>query len=438
MALGGGTFIAQNKVLPGAYINFISAVRASANLSDRGIVAMPIELDWGADGEVFTVTAEDFQKESLKYFGYDYTHEKLKGLRDLFKNITMGHFYKLMNSGVAASNTFCTAKYKGARGNDLKTVVEINVDDPTKMDVSTFLGTILVDKQTALPNTDNLADNDYVTWKNNVVITATVGLSLTLGSNGSSVTGTEYQVALDAFESYGFNTLGCLSTNPTIIDLIVQYTKRLRDQVGVKFQAVVYRTNTADHEGVISVENTVSDADALASSLVYWTTGVQAGCSVNKSVTNRKYNGEFTVNTNYKQSELEAGIKAGKFIFHRVGSDVRVLEDINTFTSFTKEKNVDFSSNQTIRVLDQIGIDVAVMFNTKYLGEVPNDEDGRISFWNDIVKHHQEMQKIRAIESFKPEDVTVAKGDTKKSVVANDVVTPTNAMAQLYMSVIVQ
>lgn len=30
MALGGGTFLVQNKVLPGAYINFISVAQASA------------------------------------------------------------------------------------------------------------------------------------------------------------------------------------------------------------------------------------------------------------------------------------------------------------------------------------------------------------------------------------------------------------------------
>ncbi len=73
MALGGGTFIAQNKILPGSYINFVSASRASATLSDRGIVAMPLVLDWGVDGEVFRVDVEDFQKESLKIFGYPYT-----------------------------------------------------------------------------------------------------------------------------------------------------------------------------------------------------------------------------------------------------------------------------------------------------------------------------------------------------------------------------
>ena len=37
MALGGGTFLTQNKVIPGSYINFISAARASATLSDRAV-----------------------------------------------------------------------------------------------------------------------------------------------------------------------------------------------------------------------------------------------------------------------------------------------------------------------------------------------------------------------------------------------------------------
>ena len=63
MALGGGTFISQNKALPGSYINFVSAARAQAALSERGVATMPLILDWGQDGEVFAVTAEEFQKK---------------------------------------------------------------------------------------------------------------------------------------------------------------------------------------------------------------------------------------------------------------------------------------------------------------------------------------------------------------------------------------
>ena len=37
MALGGGSFTVQNKELPGAYINFVSAASASPELSARGL-----------------------------------------------------------------------------------------------------------------------------------------------------------------------------------------------------------------------------------------------------------------------------------------------------------------------------------------------------------------------------------------------------------------
>ena len=53
------------------------------------------------------------------------------------------------------------------------------------------------------------------------------------------------------------------------------------------------------------------------------------------------------------------------------------------------------------------------------------------------MKHHQQLQSIRAIEKFSGDDVTVEQGDTKKAVVVTDQITPVNAMAQLYMTVYV-
>ena len=71
MALGGGNFISQNKVLPGTYINFVSAAHASAALSDRGYAAMPLVTGWGIEDEVFTVTSGDFQKNLRAYPGVE-------------------------------------------------------------------------------------------------------------------------------------------------------------------------------------------------------------------------------------------------------------------------------------------------------------------------------------------------------------------------------
>ncbi|HBH1309026.1 TPA: phage tail sheath family protein [Clostridioides difficile] len=433
MALGGGTFATQNKILPGSYINFISAKRATSSLSDRGIVAIPLELDWGIDEDVFQVTSDDFEKYSTKYFGYDYTHEKLKGLRDLFKNIRLGYFYKL-NKGVKASCTIAIAKYSGIRGNDLKIIVTTNIDDNTKFDVVTLLDNKKVDTQIAKVITD-LQDNDYVIWKKDATLEASAGLVFTGGTNGEAVTGAEYQAFLDKIESYSFNALGCLATTTEIKSLFVEFTKRMRDKVGAKFQTVLYKKSDADYEGIVSIENKIKDKDLVESSLIYWVTGAIAGCDINKSNTNKKYDGEFDIDVNYTQIQLEEALKSGKFIFHKFGDEVHVLEDINTFVSFTDDKNDDFSSNQSIRVLDQIANDIATLFNEKYLGKVPNDKAGRISFWNDVVKHHKELENIRAIEDFKTDDVSVELGNDKKTVIVSDAVKVINAMSKLYMTV---
>lgn len=431
MALGGGTFFTQNKVLPGAYINFISASKASATLSDRGYAAMALELDWGVENTIFEVTNGDLQKNSMKLFGYDYTAPQLKGLRDLFLNLKTLYLYRLTSGGVKATNTYATAKYCGIRGNDLKVVISNNVEEEEKFDVSLYIDdTTLLDKQT-VSQMSELVDNDYVTWKSGASLSETAGEPLSTGTNGT-VNGLAHQTFLDKAESYYFNILGCVSTEDEIKSLYVAYTKRLRDEVGAKFQLVVHNKE-ADYEGVINVVNDVEESPV--SSLVYWVTGAEASCAVNASLLNKKYDGEFIVKADYTQSQLEGFINAGKFAFHNVGNDVRVLSDINTLLTVSDTKGDVFKENQTIRVCDQIANDIANIFNTRYLGVVPNDANGRISLWNDIVKHHQQLQDIRAIENFTSEDITVAQGDSKKAVVVYDKVTVVNAMAQLYMTV---
>ena len=435
MALGGGTFLTQNKVLPGAYINFISVATASANMSDRGYAAMGLELDWGQEGKIFEVTNGDFQKNSMKIFGHSYADDAMKGLRDLFKNVTTLFAYRLNGGGAKAANTFATALYSGTRGNDIKIAVQANVDDNSKFDVQTWLDGVLMDTQTVAKAAELVA-NDYVAFKSDASLTVTAATALTGGTNGTS-NAAAHQAFLDKVESYpAINAIGYVGTDTAVKSLYAAFAKRMRDEVGVKFQAVIYQ-QAADYEGVINVKNKVLDEGADEASMVYWTLGVAAGTAVNASATNKIYDGEFTVDVDYTQAQLESAIKAGEFTFHQVGSDVRVLSDINSLVTTTANKGDIFKDNQTIRVCDQIATDIANLFVTKYLGVVPNDASGRTSLWADIVKHHEDLQNIRAIENFKDEDVTVAQGDTKKSVVVTDNITVVNTMEKLYMTVYV-
>ena len=49
----------------------------------------------------------------------------------------------------------------------------------------------------------------------------------------------------------------------------------------------------------------------------------------------------------------------------------------------------------------------------------------------------KDVEDIQAIENFSADDIVVAQGDTKKSVVLTDKITVINAMSQLYMSCVI-
>lgn len=434
MALGGGSFVTQNKVLPGAYVNFVSLSAANATLSDRGIATMPLELDWGVEGEIFTVTNVDFQKKSMAIFGYPYDHEKMRGLRDLFKNVQTLHAYRLNGGGSKATSGYGNAKFSGVRGNDIKIAVQKNVDDEMVIDVITYMGTTAVDKQSVY-EAKELVDNDYVEFNKDSALEITAGTPLMGGTNGTT-SNEAYQNYLDKIEGYSFNAMGVDTTDSTTADLFVNFTKRLRDEMGVKFQTVLYN-KAADYEGVINLKSKATTSDWKESALVYWVTGACAGCKVNASNLNKVYDGEFTMDVSHTQAQLIDAIENGQFMFHKVGTEIRVLDDVNSLVSTSDVKGDIFKDNQTIRVIDQIANDTAVLFTEKYLGAVLNDTAGRISFWNDLVKMRQDMQSIRAIENFNEDDVVVEPGDTKKSVKVTDSIEVINTMAKLYMTTVV-
>ena len=440
MALGGGTWLVQNKVLPGSYINFSSVAKASATLSDRGYAAAPFVLSWGPENEVFAVTSWEFQKNSKAIFGYSYDHPKMLALREIFLHATTVYCYRLGLGAKKAACALATAKYPGVRGNDLSIVIAVNVDDPDAFDVGTYLDGIQVDLQT-VTKAEDLTGNDYVDFKKDLTLEATAGAPLTGGEDVANITGDSHQAFLDKIEAYAFNAMCCPAADPIIVKLYAAYCQRVRDEVGAKFQLIAWKPSTVDYEGVIGVWNSAThpSMDVEEHAVVYWATGAHAGVAVNKSLTNAKYDGELTLNTDYKQAELTAALKAGKFMFHNVNGLTRVLEDINTLLTLSDTKGEVFQSNQTMRVCDQIANDVAVLFNERYLGTVPNDASGRSALWGDITHYIKQLEDIRAVENFDPDTVSCEQGDKKKAVLVTvNGLNIINAMAQLYMSVIIQ
>lgn len=422
--LGGGTFTTQNKVLPGTYINYVSAAISSTTLGERGVIAMPLELDWGENG-IIEIARDNFTSDCKKMLGYSSDSDKLLKVREVMKNARLLYVYRLNGDGEKAECTYATAKYAGTRGNDLKIAISANVDDVDKFNVVTYLDGNEVDKQIVADVTGLIA-NDFVVFKSDAMLEETAGIPLTGGTNGN-VEGTAYSEALAALEGYSFNTLACLSSETTIKSVCAAYVKRMREQVGAKFQLVASNID-ADYEGVINVD----DINAVP-----WVAGATGACAINKSCTNMKYNGELTIKSNYTQTELEKAIKSGKFVFTTVGTDVNVLRDINSLVTFTTEKGRDFSNNQVIRVLDEDANTTAAIFNKTFLGKVNNNDDGRIALKSALVSAAMEMQNIGAITGFSKDDITVDPGNLAESVVVKKYIKPSQSMEILYCTVYV-
>lgn len=446
MAAGGGVFTTQNKVLPGAYINFVSKARALGSIGERGIVAMPFISSWGKEGEVISLTAEDFQKECFNILGYSYTDDKMLPLREVFKGASEVKLFRL-GTGTKATATIGTSEDKltvtavcgGVRGNDIKIIIEADIDEENKFVVKTLVGSefIEVDSQT-VTSVNELIANAFVTFSG-TKITATAGTNLT-GGTDEEITGNDYSEFLDKIEAENFTTILYDGSDDVTKGLFVSFIKRLRDEEGYKVTCVLHDYARADFEGVISVKNSVAAIDSIidTTGLVYWVAGKTAGAEVNESLTNVKYDGELSISAAYKKSELKEFIQKGEFVLYGDKGEYKVLKDINSFVSVTANKNSDFTNNQVIRVLDAVANDTARIFDTYYLGKVQNDDLGRDILKTELINYHQQLQSLQAIENFETTDITVTKGVEKGDVVINEYIEPVGAMEKLYMTCIVE
>lgn len=436
MALGGGVWSTQNKVLPGTYIKKISKSLGKVQLSERGYASIPIELDWGIDGEIFKVTADRVNQQSEELFGYRIGHEKLTLIREIFKNAREVYFYRI-NSGEKAKSELGEARYSGIRGNDIRVVISKSIDIDGAFIVSTYLGNDEVDSQ-LVSSREELKDNKYVIFSKELELSENAGVKFEGGTNLDKITVAEYEKYLRKVEGLGINTLGCPVADEDVVELFVAFTKRMRDDVGAFFQTVVHAPEKKfNYEGVINLENKCITDDYPESAGVYWLTGAEAGVAINKSLTNDAYDGELRFDVDYTQYELEDLMNEGMLVFHRVDDEIKVLKDVNTYIKFSELKGESFNSNQVMRVIDGKGLELVKVFNNEYLGHVNNDNGGRVSLWSKLVDINRQYQDLRAITDFVPDDIVVEEGDDRESVLVQDSFTPNKVMTKLYATFVV-
>ncbi|EHQ92141.1 phage tail sheath family protein [Desulfosporosinus youngiae] len=435
--MAAGTFTTQNKVRPGVYINFKSEPQALGSLGERGIASIPLALSWGEPSKIITIEAGE---DTLTKLGYSITDPRLLLVNEALKRAQKLLLYRL-NAGTKATatagNLSVTAKWGGVRGNSISVIIQENIDDETKFDVSTLVDGVEQDMQT-VANIAGLIANDWVIFSGTGALAETAGAPLTGGADGT-VTNQAYIDYLAAVEIFDFNTLALPSTDNTLKATFTAFCKRLRDDEGKKIQVVLENYPIADYEGVISVKNGVvlSNGTTLtAAQATAWVAGATAGAEVNESLTYQAYDDAVDVAPRYTNTQIIAALKAGEFLFTASDNRALVEQDINTLTSFTVDKGKAFHKNRVIRVLDGINNDLVSIFSEFYVGKVNNNDDGRNLLKNECVNYMETLQGINAIQNFDSQtDLTVIAGNEADAVLIEAYTQPVDSVERIYLLV---
>ncbi|MHA6258355.1 phage tail sheath C-terminal domain-containing protein [Sporosarcina sp. CAU 1771] len=427
--MSGGNWNKQDKVRPGAYVNFKTNSLADAGLDLTGAVILPIPLNWGEVGKFIEVTpTSDFKA----LFGSPL--KDIKQLREAFKGTGKVTVYNVNGEGIKATGTdttfVVTAKHGGTDGNKLSVKFTKGIGDST---VKTYLSGEEVDSQTAAEVT-GLVANDYVTFSGTFPVgdaTVTLAAGTTVAATNES-----YNAVASGLDTQTFKVIALGTDEEELKALFTLKVKQLREDAGKNVAFVTNDYATADHESTVSVLNgvTLEGGETLtASNSLYFYAGAYANAGVD-SLTYAEYPG--AIDCERKTSpEIVQALLDGHIIYTRSNDRVVVEQDINTFKTFTAEKNQDFRKNKIVRTMDAISNNTHRIFTTSFIGKVTNNENGRNLFKASLIKIiYEPLANIEAIE-YTSEEIRITQGIEKDSLVTDSGITIQDAMEKLYMTV---
>lgn len=445
-----GTFVAQTKIRPGAYIVFKGTKESNPALGRRGIVAIPMELSWGDTSKLIRVTAEDFMYDrTLKLIGLRSSDAAAQPLRELFKNASValvGRLNTSKSTSAVATKTLTdgavtfTAVCSGEFGNKLQVACVANTVLNT-LELITVADGTEVDRQT-VTDVASFVENGWITVsaaKQDIEFEAFAGEALTGGANGDAVTADDYTAFMTKASGEVWNVMAVTTTTLNVQASVKTYIENLRENVGKKVQAVVYNYSTANYEGIISIDQGYKLGDEVVpvSSAIAYIAGMTAGAEIYESNTYHVIEGATEIVSAKSDTEIDSGLLTGKMILaYRQDRAVVIEKDINTLYNLPEDRNIAFTKNRVIRCLDDIATQVGILFENSFLGKVTNDESGRTLFKGAVIGYMNRLQGLGAIQNFDSNtDIDVSAGNDIESVVVNLAIQPLDSMEKLYMTV---
>lgn len=442
--MAGGTWSSQNKVRPGVYIRFKSTAGLGLTVGERGVVAICEPMSWGPVAQVMEVEATT---DMTPITGYDITNAKNQFLQEMFKgtNRTSGPSKILLYRPSASSSAeatatvsplTATAKYPGARGNDISIIITELTEPEDTFTVSTVVDGAIQDQQTA-KTVENLVANDWVTFSGTGALAATTGTPLTGGADGT-VQSAAYSTFLAAIEPYKFDILAYDGSDTTVQTAYQTFVDRIVNDAGQYTQLVAAGLTNPDDRFCINVNSgvTLSDGTVLTpQQTVWWAAGAQAGAMYNQDLTYAQYPGAVDVSPKMTNSQYEQAIRNGEFVLFADDGVVKVEYDINSLVSYTPDIGEVFHFNRVMRLCSTIANDIYAQFSANFIGTVNNNEVGRSQFKAAIVGYLLDIQGNNGIQNFTADDVEVLPGEAIDAIAVNIAIQAVGSVNKIYMTI---
>ena len=445
----GGTWLVQDKIRPGTYVNVKSASRTIATFGNRGVVAVALPMSWGPAGELIELLGTDLQDgKSLAKVGctmYDIA-ESLP-FRVALSGCTKALLFRADAGGTKAEIDLTTdvltavAKYPGTTGNEIKVTVVNDSPSAGKSTVSVSVRGVV--KETGVVDTNSPSSleefgSSFVDFVDVAGVTIPAGTFTLVGGANGTVEDSIYTTFFSLLTVKQWQALAIQSVAETVPALIEAKIRSMRDSLGRKVQGVVYNDTSADYEGIISVKQGFKTAvDTVGLDLFpVWVASQTAGVGVDESKTSFVIPGATEITNFIAEDAIVSQLAEGWFLLsYRQDGAVCVEQDINSLHTFTDDRNYVFSKNRVVRCLDGISNLIAFRFNSNYAGKVDNSVMGRNLFKSEIIADMDYFLALGAIQDFASSDVEVLPGETIESVVADVAVQPVDSMEKLYVTI---
>lgn len=251
---------------------------------------------------------------------------------------------------------------------------------------------------------------------------------------------TDVKASLDIAKTLKFDTLVYPydEGKDDIKEAVKNFIIDMRDNEGVKISGVM-ANYTANHEAIINITQSLilnDDTTLNATEVAVFIAGLSAGASITKSNTGTILEFAKDVAPRLTKTGIEEAIRGGKLVFKVDNSEnVSIVYDINSLTSFTKEKGVIFSKNRVVRTLDNIANDIARVFEANYVGKLNNNSDGKNILKSALIEYFKTLENLNAIESFEAKDIEIKDGKSKDSVIIDLKIKPLDSVEKIYINV---